>query len=189
MAVDNQTWEHWLERVYNLRRDKQGSHERPHKPALLLSIIDLLDRGVILENLVPFSDELVRTFKRYFEVVRASNDTPTIENPFYFLSGDKFWQVSLRNSSEPLYREGYASAAPSVGQLRDQGVAGRFADGFWSLLRSWLRPHRGIAQEKLPAYLGFFQLVHNARRRGKALLATLIAGLVATAVPHHPETR
>jgi hypothetical protein len=28
-------------------------------------------------------------------------------------------------------------------------------------------------------YLGFFQLVHNARRRGKALLATLVAALIA----------
>ena len=53
------------------------------------------------------------------------------------------------------------------------------AEGLWSLLRSWLRPHRGISQEKLPAYLGFFQLVHNARCRGKALLGTLVAGLVA----------
>ena len=52
-------------------------------------------------------------------------------------------------------------------------------EGFWSLLRSWLRPHRGISQEKLPGYLCFFQLVHNARRRGKALLGTLVAGLVA----------
>ena len=26
-------------------------------------------------------------------------------------------------------------------------------EGFWSLLRSWLRPHRGISQEKLPLYL------------------------------------
>src|SRR3954463_14650462 len=48
-------------------------------------------------------------------------------------------------------------------------------EGFWSLLRSWLRPHRGISQEKLPLYLGLFQLVHNARRRGKALLGTLVA--------------
>jgi transposase len=63
------------------------------------------------------------------------------------------------------------------------------AEGFWSLLRSWLRPHRGISQEKLPAYLGFFQLVHNARRRGKALLGTLIASLVAEADVRHPETR
>jgi len=51
-------------------------------------------------------------------------------------------------------------------------------EGFWSLLRSWLRPHRGISQEKLPIYLGFFQLVHNARKRGKQLLATLVGALV-----------
>jgi transposase-like protein len=52
-------------------------------------------------------------------------------------------------------------------------------EGFWSLLRSWLRPHRGISQDKLPLYLGFFQFVHNTRRRGKALLDTLIGALVA----------
>ena len=52
-------------------------------------------------------------------------------------------------------------------------------EGFWSLLRSWLRPHRGISQEKLPWYLGFFEFVHNIRRRGKALLHSLLATLVA----------
>ena len=52
-------------------------------------------------------------------------------------------------------------------------------EGFWSLLRSWLRPHRGISQEKLPLYLGFFEFVHNVRRRGKALLSSLIGLLVA----------
>ena len=50
-------------------------------------------------------------------------------------------------------------------------------EGFWSLLRSWLRPHRGLSQQKPPLYLGFLQLVHNARRRGKALLASLVAAL------------
>lgn len=52
-------------------------------------------------------------------------------------------------------------------------------EGFWSLLRSWLRPHRGISQEKLPDYLGFFEFIHNIRRRGKALLSSLISALVA----------
>ena len=31
-------------------------------------------------------------------------------------------------------------------------------EGFWSLLRSWLRPHRGVSQERLPLYVGFFSL-------------------------------
>jgi transposase-like protein len=51
-------------------------------------------------------------------------------------------------------------------------------EGVWSLLRSWLRPHRGISQEKLPLYLGFFEFVHNVRKRGKALLQSLIQVLV-----------
>jgi hypothetical protein len=56
-------------------------------------------------------------------------------------------------------------------------------EGFWSLLRSWLRPHRGISQEKLPIDLGFFEFVHNVRRRGKASLGALIGLLVA---PRNP---
>ena len=51
-------------------------------------------------------------------------------------------------------------------------------EGFWSLLRSWLRPHRGISQEKLPSYLSFFQFVHNEKVRGKRLLHSLIGLLV-----------
>jgi transposase-like protein len=52
-------------------------------------------------------------------------------------------------------------------------------EGFWSLLRSWLRPHRGISQEQLPLYLAFFEFVHNIRRRGKALLGALLLALLA----------
>jgi len=52
-------------------------------------------------------------------------------------------------------------------------------EGFWSLLRSWLRPHRGVSQERLPEYVGFFQFVHNVRRRGNALLRSLVETLVA----------
>ena len=33
-------------------------------------------------------------------------------------------------------------------------------------------------QEKLPVYLGFFEFVHNVRKRGKALLPALIELLV-----------
>ena len=54
-------------------------------------------------------------------------------------------------------------------------------EGSWSLLRSWLRPHRGVSQEKLPLYLGSFEFVHNARKRGKALLGALIGLLVRPA--------
>lgn len=52
-------------------------------------------------------------------------------------------------------------------------------EGVWSLLRSWLRPHRGISQKYLGLYLAFFEFLHNARRRGKALLHSLVEALVS----------
>jgi transposase len=56
-------------------------------------------------------------------------------------------------------------------------------EGVWSLLRSWLRPHRGISQERLPLYPGFFEVVPNVRKRGNALLWSLIELLIA---PRNP---
>jgi transposase len=56
-------------------------------------------------------------------------------------------------------------------------------EGFWSPLRSWLRPHRGISQERLPLYLGFFEFVHDVGKRGRALLGSLVGLLVA---PRNP---
>jgi transposase-like protein len=58
-------------------------------------------------------------------------------------------------------------------------------EGVWSLLRSWLRPHRGVSQERLPLYVGFFQFVHNVRRRGNSLLRALVEALVVI----NPESR
>lgn len=46
-------------------------------------------------------------------------------------------------------------------------------EGIWSVLRSWLRPHRGISMDKLPLYVGFFEFVFNTKRRGKALIQQL----------------
>jgi transposase-like protein len=80
---------------------------------------------------------------------------------------------------------GHKSVCHGVGEYaRDEDGDGfhevhvNTMEGFWSLLRSWLRPHRGISQEKLPLYLGFFEFVHNMKKRGKSLLKSLIGLLV-----------
>jgi len=80
---------------------------------------------------------------------------------------------------------GHKSVCHSAGEYaRDEDGDGfhevhvNTMEGFWSLLRSWLRPHRGISQEKLPLYLGFFEALHNIRRRGKAAISGLLALLL-----------
>jgi transposase-like protein len=49
-------------------------------------------------------------------------------------------------------------------------------EGFWSLPRSWLRPHRSISQD--PPSISAPQFAHSVRRRGNARLGALIAALV-----------
>lgn len=127
------TWQRWLERLYSLRRDKRGAHERPHKPVLLLAIMDLLDRGAAATNDFVLNPELIKTFRRYFAIVRRENDQPTIENPFYFLAGDGFWTVE-RPGQGPLYQVGNASSPPSMGILHS--AVGHFDPQFWELLRN-----------------------------------------------------
>jgi len=126
------TWQQWLERFYNLRRDKLGSHERPHKLVLLLAILELLDRGLLTKNEVRLSPDLVRTFKRSFAVVRQCDDRPSIENPFYFLSGDGFWHLVPGPGERPVYEPGNTSRGPNIKTLR--ATSGCFDDDLWSTL-------------------------------------------------------
>lgn len=133
MATEKK-WQRWLDRLYDLRRAEiGGSHERPHKPALLLTIMDLLDRHNITENKVPLSDELVHTFKRYFATVRSHNDQPTIQNPFFHLCGDQFWHLEPTRAGDTVYRKGEASGSPSVGELRRRVAFAWVDPDLWEL--------------------------------------------------------
>ena len=150
IAIPEDTWQRWLERLYSLRRDKRGTYERPHKPVLLLAILDLLDKGILTRNEIPLSRDLIRTFKQYFAVVRNGNDQPTIENPFYFLSGDGFWQLVARTGERPLYEPGNASRVPTIGALR--GVHGQFDNGLWEALLSDIHARHQLRDALISRY-------------------------------------
>lgn len=59
-------------------------------------------------------------------------------------------------------------------------------EGIWALLRLWLRPHRGISQEKLPSYLAFFEAVYNLHQRGIAALHPMLHILLTEEVVSVP---
>ena len=76
---------------------------------------------------------------------------------------------------------------PSRGEdARDEDGDGHYEvhvntiECFWSLLRPWLRVHRGLSQERLPYYLGFFECLYNLRKRGQMALSGLMNLLLTT---------
>ena len=107
-----------LEQLYCLKRDKVGTYERPHKPALLLSVIDMFVKGEITSNRIVLTKTLEARFKKIFEIVRKEDSKPTIQNPFYYMSGEFFWKTKDASGND-LYVPGNVSSAPSLTSLRD----------------------------------------------------------------------
>ncbi len=107
------------ERLYNLRRDRSSGYEKPYKPALLLSLIDLIERGDISHNQVLLTDDLISRYKAYIAIVGSAEDAPKIAYPFWHLAGDGIWML-FDTSGKPLYRPGKGGIGPlSVKRIRE----------------------------------------------------------------------
>lgn len=118
------------EQLFNLHVGCVGSgaerHERPHKPLLLLSLLDLIATGKARPDRVLWSPELRSRFQDYFSIVRANDDALSPELPFYHLKGEMSWQPSRQDANgaiRPL------DAPPSVGDANAGAVWGSFSEG------------------------------------------------------------
>ncbi len=87
-----------------LRVGHANGHDKPHKPAMLLAVMDLIESGRIVTNRIAYDPELLERFKAYFELVRSAQDTLTPLLPFFHLRGDRFWHHHPHASQESAYR-------------------------------------------------------------------------------------
>jgi putative restriction endonuclease len=122
-----------IERLYDLNVGttpvEEGSpHERPHKPLLLLAVLDLLDEGKASPERIPWCQDLRDRFTARFLLVRKHNDQNTPENPFYYLRSEGFWQAWIEDAGNRIPLQ----STPLVNQIGK--VFARFTDGFEFLL-------------------------------------------------------
>lgn len=87
-----------------LRVGRANGHDKPHKPAMLLAVMDLIECGRIRTNRIAYAPELLERFKAYFDLVRGDQDTLTPILPFFFLRGDRFWHHHPHANQESAYR-------------------------------------------------------------------------------------
>ena len=66
--------------------------QAPHKPLLLLSILDLFARGQITKNLIEISPDLIESFSTYWNIV-VSERSGQIVLPFFHLKSSDFWHL------------------------------------------------------------------------------------------------
>lgn len=68
----------------------------PHKPILLLSIIELIEQNKITANRIYLNAELISTFQKYWFELASSLHRSSINLPFYHLTGDRFWHLKAK---------------------------------------------------------------------------------------------
>ncbi len=114
-----------LAKLYNLKRDRGSGWEKPYKPALLLSLIDLIEGARVRANRFTLSDELIQRYREYIAIVGREGDHNQIHYPFWHLCGDGIWMI-YDPTGRSLYRPGENAAnSPSVKWIREQmGHAG-----------------------------------------------------------------
>jgi putative restriction endonuclease len=116
-----------IEALYHLNVGVVGTgserHERPHKPLLLLAVMDLIAQGKATPERIPWSQNLRERFALYFELVRQLNDQCTPENPFFYLRQEKWWEPFRQDTKGAVPLE----TTPTVGQANANAVFARIA--------------------------------------------------------------
>ncbi len=134
MPSDHSTFEQAVEVLYRLNVGLIGTraerHERPHKPLLLLAVLNLIAAGRATPDHIPWSQDLRQRFTRYFQLVQKNNDQDTPENPFYYLRNEGWWLPSKISAHGPQPLE----APPLVRDAADGHVFARIG----SPITAWL---------------------------------------------------
>ena len=88
----------------------------PHKPILLLSILDLIEQKKIKVNQIFLTPNLIATFQKYWSHLGSEQHKNSINLPFYHLKGDRFWHLQSRIGLESVVNN---LRSPSLRILQD----------------------------------------------------------------------
>ncbi|GAP08695.1 hypothetical protein ATHL_03602 [Anaerolinea thermolimosa] len=97
-----------------IKRGKHAEHYRPHKLVMLLSVIEMIERGLITENKIYLSDKLIEIFENIFYLVKRKDDLCQPGPPFFHLRTSGFWYHKIRSEKV----EDYSKLTTTGGGLR-----------------------------------------------------------------------
>ncbi|MGO8752284.1 MAG: HNH endonuclease [Thermoguttaceae bacterium] len=84
--------DYWVGKLSKLRVDRASGDPAPHKPLLLLVILDLAQEGLLPPKTLPLTPELASRFLSYSSIVaNRRSQRPDVRFPFHHLGGDSIW--------------------------------------------------------------------------------------------------
>jgi putative restriction endonuclease len=106
------------------------TYRAPHKPFLLLSVLDHIAQGLINSNLIAPDYELVETFGRYWSRIMPLGTSGNIAYPFVYMDSEPFWHLSPK----PGVKIPTGKTISSVKRIKELFYGARLDDELFPLL-------------------------------------------------------
>jgi len=89
-----ETLSKYIKLVKHLKRGyNKGLGKALHKPILILSILQLVERNIITTNRIFITPELILSFKSNWNKLVDTKHIPNFSLPFFHLRSEPFWQL------------------------------------------------------------------------------------------------
>lgn len=131
--------ESYVKRFAKLRTDASPArwsvatrHRAPHKPLLLLAVMDLFAQGSITINLVELTPELGELFTLYWARVMPADRLGNLALPFFHLKSDEFWHLVPVPGKESVLAA--TRQIRSINHLGDTVLGARLDDDLYTSL-------------------------------------------------------
>jgi len=114
--VTEKTIDKYLNLFLKLKRGYNKNLGRaPHKPILLLSIIELIEIRKIDSNRIFLTADLVLSFKKNWKKLVTTNHRPNFSLPFFHLKSEPFWHLITKpNKTIPLTKSRSIKSFPKL---------------------------------------------------------------------------
>jgi putative restriction endonuclease len=94
------TLQHYAFKFKTLRRRITRHGKVPHKPLLLLAIMDEVEAGNITSNKIQLTPELVVAFKENWALLVETPHSSDIMLTFFFFTEEKYWKLKSRTGTK-----------------------------------------------------------------------------------------
>ncbi len=116
LEEDRRSLDYYCKCLANLNVSNNISRGKAkHKPTLLLSVIELIAQGDILENKILISDRLIDTFNKYWNIFVKSDAgfVMGLHYPFFHLRAEGFWHLQSKDLPDGV-------RIKTIGKLREK---------------------------------------------------------------------
>lgn len=93
---------YYASKFTKLRVDRAHGSIAPHKPILLLAVIELIEQSLLRHNQIPISAELIAAFLKLWQQLGSTAHKADIGMPFFHLRSDGFWHFKPNPGFEAL---------------------------------------------------------------------------------------